>query len=211
MMQIFIHGLGQTPSSWENTVKDMNIQTNVNRPNLSELLKGHKINYTNLYQAFSEHCNTFSESLNLCGLSLGGILALNYAIEYPERVQSLVLIGTQYKMPKMLLRFQNIIFRFMPNSMFEQMGFGKKDFIELSRSMMELDFSNDLKKISCPVLVVCGEQDNANKKASIGLNESLSNSEIQIVDGSGHEVNIDRPKQLGDVINDFYNRNGIFK
>ena len=91
------------------------------------------------------------------------------------------------------------------------MGFGKKDFIELSRSMMELDFSNDLKKISCPVLVVCGEQDNANKKASIGLNESLSNSEIQIVDGSGHEVNIDRPKQLGDVINDFYKRNGIFK
>lgn len=209
MMQIFIHGLGQTPSSWENTIKEMNIQTDVNCPNLSELLKGHKINYTNLYQVFSEHCNTFSEPLNLCGLSLGGVLALNYAIEYPERVQSLVLIGTQYKMPKMLLRFQNIIFRFMPNSMFEQMGFGKKDFIELSRSMMELDFSNGLKKISCPVLVVCGEKDNANKKASIGLNESLSNSEIQIVDGSGHEVNIDRPKQLGDVINDFYKRNGI--
>lgn len=209
MMQIFIHGLGQTPSSWENTIKEMNIQTDVNCPNLSELLKGHKINYTNLYQVFSEHCNTFSEPLNLCGLSLGGVLALNYAIEYPERVQSLVLIGTQYKMPKMVLGFQNIIFRFMPNSMFEQMGFGKKDFIELSRSMMELDFSNDLKKISCPVLVVCGEKDNANKKASIGLNESLSNSEIQIVDGSGHEVNIDRPKQLGDVINDFYKRNGI--
>lgn len=209
MMQIFIHGLGQTPSSWENTIKEMNIQTDVNCPNLSELLKGHKINYTNLYQVFSEYCNTFSEPLNLCGLSLGGVLALNYAIEYPERVQSLVLIGTQYKMPKMLLRFQNIIFRFMPNSMFEQMGFGKKDFIELSRSMMELDFSNDLKKISCPVFVVCGEKDNANKKASIGLNESLSNSEIQIVDGSGHEVNIDRPKQLGDVINDFYKRNGI--
>ncbi len=36
-----------------------------------------------------------------------------------------------YKMPKKLLKFQNLIFRFMPQSGFEQMGFGKKDFLKL--------------------------------------------------------------------------------
>lgn len=40
----------------------------------------------------------------------------------------------------------------MPNSMFQQMGFGKKDFIELSKSMMKLDFSQELKKVTCAFL-----------------------------------------------------------
>ena len=35
----------------------------------------------------------------LCGLSLGGVLALNYAIEHPEKIKGMVLIATQYKMP----------------------------------------------------------------------------------------------------------------
>ena len=42
----------------------------------------------------------------MCGLSLGGILALQYAIEHPEHIHALALIGTQYTMPKTLLRIQ---------------------------------------------------------------------------------------------------------
>ena len=33
----------------------------------------------------------------------------NYAIQYPKKVRSLVLIATQYKMPKKLLKFQNLL------------------------------------------------------------------------------------------------------
>ena len=53
----------------------------------------------------------------------GGVLALNYAVDHPEKVQQLVLIAPQYKMTEKLLRFQNLLFRFMPDSMFQQMGF----------------------------------------------------------------------------------------
>ena len=55
---------------------------------------------------------------------LGGILAMQYAIEHPEKMNSLVLIGTQYEMPKYLLKMQNLIFRIMPCSAFEKMGYG---------------------------------------------------------------------------------------
>ena len=98
--------------------------------------------------------------LNICGLSLGGILAMQYAIEHPEKMNSLVLIGTQYEMPKYLLKIQNLIFRIMPCSAFEKMGFQKTDFINLCKSMTEINFKHELKKISCSVLVVCGDKDN---------------------------------------------------
>ncbi|MGO4928740.1 alpha/beta fold hydrolase [Fundicoccus sp. Sow4_F4] len=48
------------------------------------------------------------------GISLGGTLALNYAVDFPEAVDSLTLINTQFKMPKVLLSLQNIFFKFIP-------------------------------------------------------------------------------------------------
>ena len=96
-----------------------------------------------------------------------------------KKVRSLVLIATQYKMPKKLLKFQNLLFRFMPKSMFQQMGFRKADFLLLCETMMELDFNNSLHKISCPTLLLYGEKDTANKNASIELAELLKNVELK--------------------------------
>ena len=53
-----------------------------------------------LYGAFAEYCDHVGRAVHLCGLSLGGILALNYALDFPEKVKTLVLIGTPHKIPK---------------------------------------------------------------------------------------------------------------
>ncbi len=202
--QVFIHGLGQTPASWNQTLSHLTDSRQISCPNLAEIVRGEDINYNNLYNAFSEICNEIDEPIDLCGLSLGGVLALNYAIDNPSKVRSLILIAAQYKMPKNLLRFQNFLFRFMPKSMFEQMGFGKSDFLNLCKTMMELDYSNSLQKISCPVLVVYGEKDDANKKASVDLAAILKDAELQVVKGSGHEVNMDAPEKLAELLQTFY-------
>ena len=161
---IFVHGLGQNSSSWRKTINGLNIVTNMECPNLFDLYIG-ELNYNNLYRTFSKYCNKYTEPLNICGLSLGGILALNYAINNPHKVHSLVLIGTQYRIPKKLMKFQNIIFKIMPEESFRKTGVSKKDVISLTNSMINLNFENDLEKITCPVLVVCGEKDIANVKA----------------------------------------------
>lgn len=141
---------------------------------------------------------------NVCVLSLGGVLALNYAIERPDKVKSLVLIATPYKMPQMLLKLQNICFRVMPKSMFQQMGFEKRDYIGLCNSMMELDFTDRLDNILCPVMIVCGEKDNANKKAAKELATLLKDARLEIVSGAGHEVNVEAPDKLGRLLLEFY-------
>ena len=127
MKQIYVHGLGQTSDSWTKTIDILQTTDYSLCPNLPDLVHSKEVTYDNLYAAFSDYCNQYDEPIDLCGLSLGGVLALNYAIQYPKKVRSLVLIATQYKMPKKLLKFQNLLFRFMPKSMFQQMGFRKAE------------------------------------------------------------------------------------
>ena len=174
---IFVHGLGQTSSSWDETVSYLEGHIHVNCPNLFALCKVQKISYQNLYDAFKEYCDGVSGRLDLCGISLGAILALNYAIDHPEKVKSLVLIAPQYKMPRVLLKFQSMFFRFIPKQSFSKLGIKKKDAIQLINSMMNLNFSDRLNHISCPTLIVCGTKDIANRKAAKEFSQSyLGNS-----------------------------------
>lgn len=204
MKSIYLHGLGQVPTDWEKTIAQLESAKCSLCPNLADLLEEKEATYQNLYSAFSEICNGFHETINLCGLSLGGVLALNYAIDYPEKVNSLVLIAAQYKMPKGVLFFQNILFQFMPKKLFQQMGFGKTEFLKLCKSMMKLDFSQSIQKIHCPVLVIYGEKDYANRKATIELAGILESAELQMIHNSGHEVNIEAPEKLAEVLRDFF-------
>ena len=152
MSVVYLHGLGQTPASWESVLRVLGQESGGLCPDLFGLIRGKEVCYENLYQAFSRYCGALPAPLTLCGLSLGGVLALQYGIEHSDRVGALVLIGTQFVMPKGLLRLQNAMFRLMPGSMFSASGLSKADTMRLSRSMMALDFRGGLARLRCPVL-----------------------------------------------------------
>lgn len=204
MKYILLHGLGQTASSWEKTVNELQNKADAVCPDLFSLLQGEEINYSNLYQAFCRYCEPFPEPFAVCGLSLGGILVLQYGIENPQKVNSMVLIGTQYVMPKKLLKFQNMLFRVMPKRTFMSIGLAKNEVIRLSESMMDLDFRKDLHKIKCPLLLLCGDRDKPNIRASLNLKKRIPDADFAVIEKAGHEVNIDAPKSLGAVLNDFF-------
>lgn len=206
MKYIFLHGLGQVHSDWSDMIKGLDNEMDILCPNLSEWLSGKEVSYLNLYHAMETYCEQQKEPIHLCGLSLGGIIALHYTLEHPEKVASLILIGTQYNMPKRMLRFQNMIFYLMPDKAFQKMGFGKKDFIGLTKSMMDLNLKKDLSKINCKVLILCGEKDKVNKSASIELEQQISNAELEIIPHVGHEINKENPVELAKIINRFYAR-----
>ena len=88
--------------SWEEIKNKLEIKNaQVKTPNLYKLLKNSQSNYKNLYKVFEDYCNNLKDNeLNLCGLSLGGVLAIDYAIKYPQKVKSLILIGVPYKNTK---------------------------------------------------------------------------------------------------------------
>ena len=206
MSYVFLHGLGQTPDSWDQVISNMSFKEETLCPSLPEMLHGRECNYQNLYGAFCRCCQREPGKIDLCGLSLGGILSLHYATEHPENVKSLVLIGTQYVMPKKLLKIQSAVFRLMPAKAFASMGFSKKDFLQLSGTMADLDLSGGLDSFVCPTLVVCGEKDKANRKASEELAERIPNASLRLIPGSGHEVNRQAPARLADVLEVFWKK-----
>ncbi len=204
MRYILIHGLGQKSSSWDGVISHMGEKVHVECPDIFQFLSGKEPTYNNLYHAFYEYCQESAEPVCLCGLSLGAIIALNYAIDQPEKVQSMILIGAQYRIPKFLFRVQNIIFHFLPESSFRSFGFSKRNFIHLSKSLEVLDFSNRIKEIRCNTLILCGEKDKFNKKAAQELTNHIPEAEFRIVKGAGHEVNVDASETMASIINEYW-------
>ena len=209
MKNILVHGLGQNETSWnkvEEELKSNSIKVEI--PCLYLMLKDVTSDYDTLYKQFVNYFNGFDEKLNLCGLSLGGILALHYAKEFPDKVNSLILIGTPYKIPKFLFKVQGLIFKIMPRSTFEKIGCKKKDFISLVNSMSNLDIEINLDKVTCKTLILCGVKDNQNMESAKLLNKSITKSSFKIIDNSSHEVNVDNPKELANTIYDFWKDRG---
>ena len=202
--KVFVHGSGHKADSWKPTISHMTDGKDIVCPNLSSVLEGKKASYENLYASFAAYCGRIEGPIHLCGLTLGGILALHYALDFPQKVKTLVLIGTPCKVPKLAFCFQNIIFRFLPESVFKPMAFDKKDTFALGNTMKNLDFSDRVKQFKCPVLILCGEKDRANRKSAYYLSQNIENARLQIMKNTGHVVNEESPEALAKILTDYY-------
>ncbi len=199
MKTIFLHGLGQTAHDWKEVIERTSLY-DADCPELFSLSEG-EVTYSHILEGLEKRYADTPEPLFICGLSLGAILALDYTIRHNDKVASLILIGVQYKVPSLLIDFQNLLFRCMPSKTFENMGISKKDMIKLSHSMRSLDFSDKLKDVTCPVVILCGEKDNANIKASKMLKELLPQAELHIIPEAGHEINKCAPDAIAGIVN----------
>ena len=204
MKKILVHGSGHRSASWNETIAHMENSSNILCPELCSLLNGKAASYANLYDSFAKYCNAIDGPVHLCGISLGGILALHYAVDFPKKTETLILIGTPHKVPRMAFAFQNMIFRFLPKSVFENMAFHKKDTFILGNSMKNLDFGSRVQNIKCPTLIICGEKDTANRKSAYFLSENMQNAELKIIENAGHIVNEEAPKTLAKVLDEYY-------
>ncbi len=198
MKTIFLHGLGQTSNDWNEVIKQT-LYLNSECPELFYLSEN-DITYSKILFGLEKLYANITEPFNICGVSLGAILALNYAIRNSDKVNSLVLIGVQYKVPSFIIDFQNLLFRFMPQKAFANIGISKKDVIKLAHSMRLLDLSKDLNKIKCPVTIICGEKDIINLKAAKKLSEILPQAELYIIPNVGHEVNKYAPEAIANIL-----------
>lgn len=202
MKILFLHGLGQNKASWDKTIQLLNCKD----VNCVNMILNDVENQSFNSLAHELECILIEESspLILCGLSLGAVLGLELYFRQSKKIAALILIAPQYKMPTFIMDIQNIIFRLLPNRSFSKLGISKKNMISISSSMRSIDYTNRIKNIVCPVYIICGENDKANKKAAEKLNGLLLNSHIELVDSSKHEVNIDNPDELAKIINRIY-------
>ena len=80
-VKILVHGSGHKAESWDKTLSHMQNNGDIMCPSLASILEGKEASYENLYASFANYCGRVDGQIHLCGLSLGGILALNYALD----------------------------------------------------------------------------------------------------------------------------------
>ena len=201
MRLVLLHGLGQTAASWEETIANFPNDWHIHTPSLfrNEGL----LTYDQLYDAFVQESESYSEPFHLCGVSLGAIIACQYAVEHPSKVKSLIVIGVQLKPSTFLLKLQKFIFNILPQSYFKKHGLNKEQLLVLSQSIQNLNIKIYMQNIQCPAIAICGKKDRFNLKATKEFAQLVPQARYELIEHAGHEVNIEKQVELGIAIEQF--------
>ena len=70
--------------------------------------------------------------------------------------------------------------------------------------MKNLDFSDRVKNIKCPTLILCGKKDKANLKSAYYFSENIKNAEFKVIENTGHVVNEENPEALTKILTEYY-------
>ncbi|WP_420264993.1 alpha/beta fold hydrolase [Candidatus Magnetominusculus dajiuhuensis] len=194
-----------------------------------ETYKRHTLDY------LASFVNDFSDALRLnrfylVGHSMGGGIAQLFAINYPEKVEKLVLInsiamdglklGFEYDdnmmravmKNEMLLR--NWLRAVMPgmedDKMFEQIAAhalksSEQVFVDHPRAMSESDWTDRIHKILCPTLFIHGIWDDfIPKTGSEKTAQAINNCRLMYMEKCGHSPMLEVPQAFNDAIFDFF-------
>ncbi len=153
----------------------------------------------------------------LVGHSMGGAIALWTALHMPQRVAGLVLIGTGARLrvaPDLLdglrdapaptiARISELVYA--PTAPPALRAAGNQAFQQTEPTVFRndlvaceaFDVRDQLARIVCPTLILCGEQDTMTPpKYSQLLHEQIADSHLVLIADAGHMPQIEQPQQV---------------
>jgi len=162
------------------------------------------------------------------GLSMGSAIALQMALRYPKRVLGLGLLGSGAKLrvaPAVLessantAAFQATVQMVVENSYGPNVDAWVKELAiqrleETRPSVLHSDFlacdsfdvMGKVSKIHVPTLLICGAKDRMTPvKFSEYLRDHIQGAKLEIVEGAGHMVMIEKPDETAKILEEFLN------
>lgn len=147
-----------------------------------------------------------ADRVHLCGAALGAMVALQFALDHPQRVRSLTLAAGLVKPMRVRMAIHGALFRLLPASALEQRGSSKDLMLSVMRVVGRTDFSHRLGDVSVPTLVLCGENDRPGMPAAQALASGIRGARLQVVPGAGHRSHADAPEAFQELLEDFLAR-----
>lgn len=155
---------------------------------------------------------------HLVGWSDGGIIGLLVAIERPDLVRKLVVIGTNYDTTGVVPEAEAMFAQMTSDGpgmarlrgLYEMHSpdgaehwpvvFGK--FIEMATREPHIA-ETDLARISAPTLVLIGDDDMVSLEHTASLYRAIPNGELAVVPGTSHTVLMEKPELMNRIVLDF--------
>ena len=147
---------------------------------------------------------------HLIGTSDGAIISLMVAIDRPDLVETITLIGGNYSTntgipapdvwkPTDAERAKYAAFS--PDAP-ETLDKKIKKMVKVWHTEPNLTLKQ-LRSIKCPALVISGDDDLIGLKHTSEMYEAIENSRLAIIPGASHRIDKDQPELLNKVIRDF--------
>lgn len=192
---VFVHGLGEVPAVWDAQVDALPdgfaalvIDVFGAEPDGSFSLSG------SAARIAAEIDRLGVGSVHLCGLSLGAMIALRFAVDYPDRVLSLTLAAGQVRPPKSLMHVQRTFMTLIPAKQYARNGVDKSQMLAVLSSVKATDFSGELEAVVAPTLVLCGSKDRLGLPGSRALAAGIPNAELRMLADAGHQSHLQAPE-----------------
>ena len=154
--------------------------------------------------------DVIKEPAHLIGYSDGGIISLMVAINRPDLVKTITLIGANYHHDAGLPHIkpwtpgeaERAKYAALSPDAPETLDKKIKKMVKIWNSEPTMT-KKDLKKIKCPALVIAGDDDMASLEHTQEIYESIKDSRLAIIPGSSHSIHKDQPELLNEIIRRF--------
>lgn len=238
---LLIHGLGSSTSGWVNQVPEFSQNYRV----ITFDVRGHgqsdKPRGPYSIAMFAEDAAALMDSLeinqaHIVGISMGGAIALQLAVEYPEKLRSLTVVNMT---AELILRTFKERFEFwMRTAIVRLLGmrkmgevlaerlFPKPEQEELRRVFPDMWAENDkraylasfnalvgwsvterLGSIQCPTLVIAADEDYSPVSAKEAYVAKIPEAKLVVIDDSRHATPIDQSERFNAELSGFLSEN----
>ncbi len=230
---LFVHGSGGSHHHWNHQRQYFQKSYNVVTVDLPGHGQGSPTGEDSV-EAYANHILHLVQSLPvdwvcLFGHSLGGAIAQKFALLYPKHLEALVLVGTGARLrvlPEVLTgireRFEATVrlindYAFSKETSRELVQKGIETMLKTSPAVLHGDFTScdrfdimeQVTDIKVPTLAVCGRDDLLTPpKYSHYLAERIQDAHVEIIDGAGHMVMIEKPGEFNRRVEEFLNTLG---
>ncbi len=175
--------------------------------------------YTDWLVAFLDAAGL--EQAVLVGHSMGGAIALDTALRYPERVAGLCLMATGARLrvaPAVLDGLRHDLpatvhllakWCYSPQASPEMIRLGEQQITATSPNVLYNDFSacnafdvtGRLREIVAPTIVVCGTEDQMTlPKYAAYLCDNIPGAALHLIEGAGHMVMLEKPEEVTAIL-----------
>ena len=230
---LFIHGAGSNANTW---YRQLTAFGEAHSP-LALDFPGHGrsggTDGLGSIDAYRDYLGAFIETLRLrpgilVGRSMGGAIAMAYALTHPQRVRGLVLVATaaRFALPQAMLdTWRNVMLgraqqpfsteAFSPNTDFAVMREAWMEQVKTDPRVRYQDFvacnafdmTAQLKDITVPTLIIAGRDDSITPlERSEALHRGIPGSTLVVIDGAGHTVPAEKPAEFNQAVTEFLTR-----
>jgi len=229
---ILLHGLGATGDSWQlqfpaliesgfrilaPDMRGFGKSTYPEGPNSPQIMAADVANFLSRLEV---------TSVNVVGISMGGTIALQFALDHPSMVDSLLLVNTFARLrPNKIsywlfysIRFLLIQVLGIPNQArfvvkrlfpYPEQEFLRETFYKqiiqanptgyrsAIRSFVNFNVTDRLSEIQSPTLVVTGDKDSVvPPRTQKELVEKIPNAQHVVINNAGHAVIVEKPEEF---------------